>query len=333
MKKPIFATLGIVVCSLAVLNDLSHAQPGLSPVAPAQTGTTTTIAPTAGAAALGQGAAIDTSSGGGAGSVSATTTPGTNNGTATNGFTGSTNPAIGDGIGNSTGIGTTTGPSPTFGPGNSTGPAITGGAGASNGAGNTVGPATNFGPGNSVGPGNSLGPSSNLSPGNSSGMSASSLQLRGTVMSSGPTVQSMGSLAANPNMQVVRNAAGDFFIMSPNGQLQAVAPGTNVQGLLASSLSDGFTPIQRARMFNGVASPYVATPMTLIHTTNDGNVPAAVASRDVFTNGYPTSVSGQIIAEYPTRKVETFARVYPRSSAKVVAHKRMQRKHSGVYLK
>lgn len=154
-------------------------------------------------------------------------------------------------------------------------------------------------------------------------------KLRGMV-SNMRTMQHLGIATAHRNLRVVQSSTGEFFFMSPNGQLQAVPVGTNIMGLLDGGMNGGYSTIDRARMYNRIASPVVLAPMTLIRTTNDGNVPSAVASRSVYVNGYPSSVSGQIIAEYPAAKVQSFARVYPKHTATKCA----KRKHcSGLYLK
>lgn len=155
------------------------------------------------------------------------------------------------------------------------------------------------------------------------------LQLRG-IVSNARTMQHLGMVSAHRNLRVVQSSTGEFFFMSPNGQLQAVPVGTNIMGLLDGGMHGGYSTIDRARMYNRIASPVVLAPMTLIRTTNDGNVPSAVASRSVYVNGYPSSVSGQIIAEYPATKVQSFARVIKKCATAKCA----KRKHSaGLYLK
>ena len=165
--------------------------------------------------------------------------------------------------------------------------------------------------------------------------SRSSIQLRGQVSNAGNNgYTTLGRLSANPNYSLAQNAAGQFFIKGPNGQVQALPLGTDVNGLLGSSTSASLTPMQKAALYNPYAAPYSSTPMTLIHTTNDGNVPMAVATRNVYTNGYPTFVSGQVISEYPRTRVESFARVYPKHKKVACAKKcSTQRKASRVYLK
>jgi len=313
MKKPIFATLGVVVAALAVANDLTHAQQLQSGPPAATTAITPAVSPAAASAAAAQPTFVPVGSTGG--------------GVSQQGM----GQAIGLGapvIGSGLGIG---GGAP-MGGGIPIGSGLPINGGAPIGAGTPIGNgAQAMAAGTPMGAGQPVANSLPIAMGNTTA-GGRSLQLQGTITQSGSAFQPVGNLAANPNMQIVRNQAGQFFFQAPNGQLQTIPAGTNIAGLMGQS-NMGLTMLQRAALFNGTAAPFMTTPMTLMRTTSDGSVATASAQRGVFTNGFPTAVAGNIITEYPQKEVQTFARVYPKTAPAKKAVRKHSRKSSGVYLK
>jgi hypothetical protein len=313
MKKPVIATLGIVAVSLAVIHDLqSHAQ-----TAPAAIGGSFT-----------QNAAPVV--------LSPSTLPVVDGNVGSAANVGAGQPT---GPGNAEGGGFSTGPGPSPGGGAGIGIGPSSGIAPSSGAGLPTGVAPPIGPGASSGAGLPTGvaPPVGVGP-----VQSRDLLLRGQVSNVAPFT-TVGPLATNPNMQIVRNAAGQFFIMSPNGLLNPIAPGVAVQTLIGTGFG-GFTPIttsgtqltqlQRQGMFNSRMRAIDMSPLTLIRTQPGILQPTAVASREVFINQRMTTVTGEIVAEYPERQVQQFARVIPKETQmQAPARKQAARKQTSVYLK
>lgn len=136
----------------------------------------------------------------------------------------------------------------------------------------------------------------------------------------------LGRLVANPNFMLARNSTGLYFTVAPNGSINQLPIGTDVAALVGNSSAAALSAVDRAAMFNPNAAPNRMTPMTFVHTTNDGNIPRAMGTRSVYTQRFPTYVSGQVVSEYTTHQQQIFARVIPRNSPSARKPAPVQRK-------